>query len=161
MQVFDNFFSKDLHKNVWHKLRESEKWILSYRGLWHLNHLEDDSFFSDELLKQIHKKLPHLKNYEFRRIYANGQTACQVGNPHTDDGNLTFLYYPNLEWQVEYQGHLSFFDERDELKNVVEFRPNRAVLFPAHKKHWGQAPDRSLPKGMIRISLAYKFDVPH
>ena len=38
----------------------------------------------------------------------NGQTSGQCGTPHTDDGDLTFLYYPNLEWDVKWQGHLIF-----------------------------------------------------
>ena len=91
----------------------------------------------------------------FERIYANGQTAGQYGTPHYDDGDLTFLYYPSPVWDTNWQGHLMFMNEVDEVVRVVEHKSNGAVLFPGIIKHYADAPHRWF--NGLRISLAYKL----
>ena len=113
--------------------------------------------------------------YTPARIYVNGQTAGQCGYPHSDDGHLTFLYFPNLEWNIDWQGHLLFInrtsptfgskgwddwkfipDQTDEISQTISYKPNRAVFFPAHIVHYADAPHRLF--NWLRMSLAYKFD---
>ena len=142
IQVFDNFFSEELHNKIWNIIRDN------------LN-----------------------INSKCLRIYANGQTAGQCGNPHTDDGTTTFLYFVNPEWKINWQGHLMFINklgppykeedknwadwiydynqDEDEICEMVTYKPNRAVLFPANMLHYADAP-HSLYSG-LRVSLAYKF----
>ena len=178
INVYDNFFSPELHKKIWEILR-GPGWSLSGgisdHPFWHMDGLQDNKFFSEHLLQIIRDNLDI--NGKCLRIYANGQTAGQCGNPHTDDGTRTFLYFPNLQWQIQWQGHLMFankigppykpddptwFDwiyeyneEEDEVVDVVTYKPNRAVLFPSDVLHYAQAP-HSLYSD-LRISLAYKF----
>ena len=52
------------------------------------------------------------------------------------------------------EGHLLFF-ESDELSKVVEYKPNRAVLFPGKIKHYANAPSKFF--NGLRVSLAYKL----
>ena len=69
---------------------------------------------------------------------------------------MTFLYYPNHEWNPNWQGHLIFFDkDGDEVSKIVEYKSNRAVLFPGTIKHYADAPSRFF--NGLRISLAYKL----
>ena len=110
-----------------------------------------------------------IKNYCVSRIYANGQTAGQCGSAHPDDGDLTFLYYPNPEWNYEWQGHLIFMENESnklpegnnfvnpnmETSRIVSYKPNRAVLFPGSIWHYADAPSRFF--NGLRISLAYKL----
>ena len=115
-------------------------------------------------------------SYVPSRIYTNGQTAGQCGYPHTDDGHLTFLYFTNLEWKIDWQGHLMLINrtgpvykkdewedwsfksdtKSDEISQVITYKPNRAVIFPAHIVHHADAPHRLY--NWLRISLAYKFE---
>ena len=97
--------------------------------------------------------------------------ACQCGNPHRDDGDLTFLYYPNPKWPFWWQGHLMFLNkvddppapdggsyhpsDDDDVVRTVAYKPNRAVLFQANYYHYAQAPHRKF--NGLRVSLAYKF----
>ena len=103
----------------------------------------------------IKEKADPIKDFCIKRIYANGQTANQCGNPHYDDGDMTFIYYPNPDWKLEDQGHLIFLKSDDEVSNVVTYKSNRAILFSSSIKHYSDAPHR-LFSG-LRISLAYKL----
>ena len=183
IEVVDNFFDKELHDKIFNTLRES-KW--SYSGgtmrnpFWHADDLEKNEFFNQYLHDIIVQKL-NLTNAKCMRIYANGQTGNMNGEPHTDDGHLTFLYFANQIWNVDWDGHLAFLnvtgkkyngDEfgnvdqswldwiytaspEDEIEKVITYKPNRAVLFPSDIVHYAMAPHRFFTG--LRISLAYKF----
>ena len=157
IEIFDNFFPRDIKLEIFNSLQRP-KWSLTggsnFQRFWHMENLEEEEYFSKFLFQKICNKLE--RSYRFIRIYANGQTAGQCGTPHTDDGEFTFLYYPNPEWRVEYQGHLMFLEHSEICKTVV-YKSNRAVLFPAKMKHYADAPNRMFPD--LRISLAYKLEV--
>ena len=159
IEVYDDFFDDDIHQEVYSKLMRPN-WGISGNNpgkleiFWHYEGLENEEYFSEYLYKKICNKLDtEFKGFE--RIYANGQTAGQYGTPHYDDGDLTFLYYPSPVWDTNWQGHLMFMNEADEVVRVVEHKPNRAVLFTGIIKHYADAPHRWF--NGLRISLAYKL----
>ena len=159
IEVYDDFFDDDIHQEVYSKLMRPN-WGISGNNpgkleiFWHYEGLENEEYFSEYLYKKICNKLDtEFKGFE--RIYANGQTAGQCGTPHYDDGDLTFLYYPSPVWDTNWQGHLMFMNETDEVVRVVEHKPNRAVLFTGIIKHYADAPHRWF--NGLRISLAYKL----
>ena len=159
IEVYDDFFDDDIHQEVYSKLMRPN-WGISGNNpgkleiFWHYEGLENEEYFSEYLYEKICNKLDtEFKGFE--RIYANGQTAGQYGTPHYDDGDLTFLYYPSPVWDTNWQGHLMFMNEADEVVRVVEHKSNRAVLFPGIIKHYADAPHRWF--NGLRISLAYKL----
>jgi len=159
IEVYDDFFDDDIHQEVYSKLMRPN-WGISGNNpgkleiFWHYEGLENEEYFSEYLYEKICNKLDtEFKGFE--RIYANGQTAGQYGTPHYDDGDLTFLYYPSPVWDTNWQGHLMFMNEVDEVVRVVEHKPNRAVLFTGIIKHYADAPHRWF--NGLRISLAYKL----
>ena len=159
IEVYDDFFDDDIHQEVYSKLMRPN-WGISGNNpgkleiFWHYEGLENEEYFSEYLYEKICNKLDtEFKGFE--RIYANGQTAGQCGTPHYDDGDLTFLYYPSPVWDTNWQGHLMFMNETDEVVRVVEHKPNRAVLFTGIIKHYADAPHRWF--NGLRISLAYKL----
>tara|TARA_B100000945_G_scaffold174711_1_gene140048 strand:+ start:64 stop:552 length:489 start_codon:yes stop_codon:yes gene_type:complete len=159
IKVYDDFFPEEIREEVHARLMEPH-WHLKggtqQNPFWHYDELEKQEYFNDFLYKKICDKLGRtFKSVE--RIYANGQTACQCGNPHMDDGDLTFLYYPAPFWDVRWQGHLIFLlgEEGKEDERIVLHRSNRAVLFDAKQWHYADAPERGYSG--LRISLAYKL----
>ena len=158
IKVYDDFFSEDTRKEIWDLLLRP-KWIPdggdSNNWFWHMNNLESEEYFSKYLYEIICDKLNI--NYKVGRIYANGQSAGQCGNPHTDDGDFTFLYYPNPQWELGWQGHLIFSEDGNEPTRIVGYKSNRAVMFPSQIIHYADAPHRYYTG--FRVSLAYKFDV--
>ncbi len=157
IEVFDNFFTEDIRKEIFNLLQRPQ-WSFTggspFQKFWHIDGLEKEEYFREYLFNLIQDKIK--MQCIFKRIYANGQTAGQCGTPHIDDGEFTFLYYPNPEWRIEYQGHLMFL-EGNEIFKTVSYKPNRAVLFPAKIKHYADAPNRMFTD--IRISLAYKLEL--
>ena len=157
LKIIDNFFSENIRKEIYDLLRYGSNWSFTGgredRRFWHVDKLEEDIFFNTYLFNIICDELD--KDFSIKRIYANGQTANQCGNPHYDDGDMTFIYYPNPVWKLEDQGHLIFLKSDDEVSNVVTYKSNRAILFPSSIKHYSDAPHR-LFSG-LRISLAYKL----
>ena len=183
IDIIDNFFEKELQNKIFEKIKFS-KW--SYTGgslknpIWHADNLEQDKFFSDHVKDLILNKL-NLVNSKCIRIYANGQTGGMNGDPHIDDGHLTFLYFTNPTWNVDWGGHLAFLNilgkmyhgdvygnasqswhdwdyipsGEDEIEKVITYKPNRGVVFPSNIVHYAMAP-HTFFQGM-RISLAYKF----
>lgn len=141
------------------RLLERPKW--SFTGgrppnsFWHMDGLEDEPYFREHLFQEICRTLG--RTFEIERIYANGQTALQHGAPHADDGEVTFLYYPNPQWKFSWNGALFFMGDvkRREVSSVVQYKPNRALLFPADLVHYADAPSKSFTG--LRISLAYKL----
>ena len=177
IKVFDNFFSEELRQEIWGKMMRP-KWNFTGGNptcrFWHMNFLEKEEYFNTHLYNHILKKLgPRFQRIIIgcNRIYANGMGACQCGNPHRDDGDITFLYYPNPEWPFWWQGHLMFLNkiddppaadggkyhpsDDDDIVKTVAYKPNRAVIFPANYYHYAQAPHRHC--NALRVSLAYKF----
>jgi len=159
IEVYDDFFDDDTQQEIYSKLMRPN-WGISGNNpgkleiFWHYEGLENEEYFSEYLYEKICNKLDtEFKGFE--RIYANGQTAGQYGTPHYDDGDLTFLYYPSPVWDTNWQGHLMFMNETDEVVRVVEHKSNRAVLFPGIIKHYADAPHRWF--NGLRISLAYKL----
>ena len=166
IEVYDHFFDDDTRKEIFDLLMKPH-WGLSGGNnnkpeiFWHYDGLEGDlhnGYFTKFLYEKICKKL----NREFKgfqRIYANGQTSGQCGTPHQDDGDLTFLYYPNPYWDINWQGHLVFLNKSiengGEADRVIEYKPNRAVLFDCKTPHYADAPSRFF--NGLRISLAYKL----
>ena len=157
LKIIDNIFSENIRREIYDLLRYGSNWSFTGgredRRFWHVDKLEEDIFFNTYLFNIICDELD--KDFSIKRIYANGQTANQCGNPHYDDGDMTFIYYPNPVWKLEDQGHLIFLKSDDEVSNVVTYKSNRAILFPSSIKHYSDAPHR-LFSG-LRISLAYKL----
>ncbi len=175
IKIFDDFFPEDIHKKIW-ELMQRPQW--SYVGgqpnsrFWHMEDLEDEDYFSEYLYQIILQNLGERFQKIItgcNRIYANGQTGGQCGNPHCDDGDITFLYYPNPIWKFDWQGHLMFMNrpyekdkayiasDNDEIIKTVAYKPNRAVIFDSKILHYGDAPHKFY--NGLRVSLAYKFCV--
>tara|TARA_B100001175_G_C19003416_1_gene400028 strand:- start:7 stop:498 length:492 start_codon:yes stop_codon:yes gene_type:complete len=159
IEVYDDFFENKTHKEIFDKLMRPN-WGISGGNegkpeiFWHYEGLENEEYFSDYLYNLICKKLD-INFKSVQRIYANGQTAGQCGTPHTDDGDLTFLYYPAPHWNISWQGHLIFLGDGGEANKVIEYKPNRGVLFEGKIGHYADAPSRFF--NSLRISLAYKL----
>ena len=156
IDVYDNFFTEDIRKEIFDLLLRP-KWATSggnnNNWFWHMDKLHKEEFFSKYLYDIICNKLGI--SYRVRRIYANGQSAGQSGNPHTDDGDYTFLYYPNPIWEMDWGGHLIFSEDNKEPTKIVGYKPNRAIMFPSHITHYADGTHRYYTG--FRVSLAYKF----
>ena len=120
-----------------------------------MNDLHRFPLFSETILAVICEKFKN--QFKAKRIYANGQLACQKGHIHTDDGDMTFLYYPLQKWHPAWGGNLMFYRGTD-VATCVTYRPNRAVMFPAKYVHGAEAPSKEYDG--LRVSIGWKLLMP-
>jgi len=95
----------------------------------------------------------------YSRIYMNGHTFGMQPHWHKDDGDFTMIYYPNINWKLEWCGGTFIYDEEEDLTRppeegswhghlpkavdrYIEYIPNRLVAFSAHKWHQADAVNR-------------------
>jgi Rps23 Pro-64 3,4-dihydroxylase Tpa1-like proline 4-hydroxylase len=158
IKVYDNFFDEVTREDIFDYLQRP-KWSLTGGSegnkFWHMDNLEEEEYFSNYLFEEIKEELDKVKNYNILRVYANGQTSGQYGTPHVDDGEYTLLYYPNPDWNFEWQGNLNFLNLDHEIGKIISYKPNRLVCFPANMIHYADPP--SMKFNGLRISLAYKL----
>ena len=159
---YDSVFTSKQNEEI-HKLLQRPQWSFAGGGsiedgftsfFWHLDGLEKDVYFL-HLFKEIQERFLQGKDTELVRCYANGQTAGQSGVPHTDDGDITILYFPN-NWKGYWGGHLNFSDGKD-ITKVIEYKQNRLVKFDANILHYASAPVMTFFG--LRMSLAFKIKV--
>ena len=59
-----------------------------------------------------------------------------------DDTDLTFLYYMNSDWGLNWGGETLLCDANGEPELVVRYKPNRGVMFPSKLLHRIASPSR-------------------
>ena len=65
----------------------------------------------------------------YLRIYMNAHTHGIEPHFHNDDGDFTMIYYPRLDWKLEYGGG-TYIDGK-----LAEYKGNRLVIFDAALLH--------------------------
>ena len=95
---------------------------------------------TEELYPMIEKRIaqsmgPDVEKYSLYRMYINCFAPREIAYFHTDgpEGDLTFLYYPNMEWKPDDGGETQIY-ETDMIKGIPPI-PNRMVLFDASLLH--------------------------
>lgn len=163
--TYDDAFSWQDHTKILQYLSEprwryghgSNKSKPEYKSsppFWIMELINED-FFSVDLLGKI-KKLTG-KKYSLVTVYANGHTYGTKGRPHQDshdENGYTFLYYPNLEWDVEWQGKTAFIFDTDRYYFNTP-KPNSAILFPGMIWHYAEETSRMFTD--LRITIAWKL----
>ena len=129
LNVIDNFFSETKHRsiheyclNAAYTYGESDEDGLPVTGMVH----EVNEFIYNLMDSTIRNRY-NIKNMNVYRMYINCFAPCERPYFHKDGdkGEVTFLYYPNMEWDKDDGGETQFLTERDIL-GVLPI-PNRMV----------------------------------
>ena len=153
---------KNLVTDVWYADNVFDKndlvkfWYDTYHGPWELKNLSGNPGDNNRFWLQ---ELPQYTDYfqlgikeKIIRCYANGQTLTQYGSFHADDGDWTYLIYPDPGWTMDEGGGTEF--KVGDNNTVVTYPVfNRVVKFKAGISH------RALPnikQGSFRITIALK-----
>jgi len=115
-----------------------------------LVHSESNPVYQ-KIIDSVYVKNLLSTNFSILRAYINANPAGEFnsGSFHTDEGNITILYYP-CAWESAYGGATEF-----ETGESVEYVANRAVLFDAKIRH--RASEHFNPNS-FRYSIAFKTD---
>jgi|TARA_B110000977_G_scaffold9884_1_gene12952 hypothetical protein len=161
MHFYDGFLEEHVAQLIDMQLREVS-WKFDYdsvkNGLnkhWHVfaghceGSLRDDIW---PIWQQIKLKWPEL---ELERAYLNAHTHGIEPHIHRDDGALTFIYYPRLDWKNEWGGGTVLYD--DAIKDItshVNYKGNRLIKFPAYLPHQAQPVSRECYQ--LRTCVVFK-----
>lgn len=95
-----------------------------------------------------------LLNKQIKQVRINLSPPSERNLVHTDQAGLTFLYYPNLEWPIEWGGHTMFLNEQlNEVEYTCLNSPGRVVVFD------GTIPHMILTPTMMALTHRYSFAI--
>ena len=165
IEVFDDFLSEEMYIKCLEELQKPKWTFLSgHHQIWHMGSLDQVPFFNIAFKKKVLEILPKDINWTHYDMYANGQSRGQDGSIHQDqkmlNDALSLVYFSTPEWSPHYEGNLFFYNQ-DELTqeyniiDMVEYKSNRAVLFPGHVWHKASAPTMIYPG--LRTSVVVKL----
>jgi hypothetical protein len=125
-----------------------------------------------QIFSIILKKYKFKEKYDiegFKRIYCNSHTHGIEPHIHTDDGDFTMIYYPRLDWELEWGGGTAVYKEdtgnpKDpnykanfQLDKSVTYKGNRLIIFDAYLPH--QALPVSRECYQLRTCVVFKCNV--
>jgi Rps23 Pro-64 3,4-dihydroxylase Tpa1-like proline 4-hydroxylase len=95
---------------------------------------------------------------EVLQTRVNLSTLNDKNHFHSDVlGGTTLLYYPNMEWKLEWGGYTLFADDNlQEIQHCVAYTPGRIILFKGKIPHCIAAPTNLAPT--YRLSFAVHFN---
>lgn len=190
--VVDDVLSKENHQALYPYIKDIKMWNGwtandgRYDGTWHWNYTfnQPKQFMPSMDEEDYHRlKTEHPLVYNLwlavekivqekvckvnpLRIYMNCTSYGTNAYAHTDDGDFTVVYYPNLFWDSEWEGGTCFYDrdENDVLdaRQYVSCRPNRLVLFRGNIIHRAMPVDRycKVPRYCIAFKLQRDVNDP-
>lgn len=107
-QIYSNYSAKDLNNMG----------ILETNGFRYLDEIYG---FSSRKTKQAR---------------VNCSTPFEKSNIHSDYTGLTFLYYVNREWNLNWMGHTMFLNETmDEVEYISLYKPGKVLIFDGTIPH--------------------------
>ena len=100
-----------------------------------IHEIPESEFVYKLLRKKILEKCEFVGSMNLYRMYINCFSPSENPYYHTDgeEDHLTFLYYPNNEWQLNDGGETQFFIDGD-IYGVAPI-PNRIVMFNGSLMH--------------------------
>tara|TARA_B100000902_G_scaffold290951_1_gene277265 strand:- start:2510 stop:3031 length:522 start_codon:yes stop_codon:yes gene_type:complete len=84
------------------------------------------------LWETIDLKYPNLK---IKRCYLNAHTPGVEPSIHQDDGEVTLIYYPKMNWDVNFGGGTTIYDKNLDKGTLINYKGNRLICFTASLPH--------------------------
>ena len=95
---------------------------------------------------------------DFVRLYCNAHTYGVEPHIHVDDGDFTMIYYPKLDWKLEWGGGTFVYDEeKTRVEKLAEYKGNRLIVFDAWRPHQAQSVRRECYE--LRTCVVFKTNI--
>lgn len=161
INVYDNFLPNDTAVNLFTRLFDDKQWLPNWNkdvdehgrrnsiwmkpvpgaewqadvGYTNIDNLTDEyKILAENSLAKI-QELTNTK-HNILRMYCGGSTYGMDGHVHVDDGTTTALYYPNLDWNANWEGGTIFYnDELTDAINYTTCKFNRLAIFDPSIPH--------------------------
>ena len=107
--------------------------------------------FVEPIWNSIDRKFDN--EIELNRVYFNAHTHGIEPHIHLDDGDVTMIYYPRMDWKTE-DGGGTMVQEKDKHPTYLQYKGNRLIAFTAGLPHQGQPVSRECYK--LRTVIVFK-----
>ena len=156
IEVYDNLLEKNIADKIsgemstlkWEFEHYSTSNIFKPNIHWHipcgdsLDNIKNMGY--DDIIFPIWEAaIEKVKNVSIGRCYMNAHTHGIEPHIHRDDGDTTMIYYPRLDWRVDWGGGTAIYD--NEVKNIDRHfvnKGNRLIMFDANLSHQAQPVSR-------------------
>jgi Rps23 Pro-64 3,4-dihydroxylase Tpa1-like proline 4-hydroxylase len=91
---------------------------------------------------------------EIIKAYFNAHTSGVEPSINLDDDDMTFIYYSNMTWNMNYGGETTIYDDDLNKGTIIPYKGNRLIGFTASKQH--QAMPVSKKCFMLRTCVVFK-----
>ena len=168
IKVYENVLEDHVALGI-HEYIKNVSWKHNYPSApnkpdrhWHvLCGADGDLFFDYDFLSPIWntviRKYDFKNTYsvqKFRRAYMNAHDYGSEPQMHYDDGDFTMLYYPRVDWNLEWGGGTLIIE--DGKNHLIDYVPNSLVIFDANLKHAAQVVSRNCHE--LRTVVVFKCD---
>ena len=113
---------------------------------WHVfcgHNMDECNQNGYEFIVPIWEKIKNVVDVELERVYLNAHTFGIEPHIHTDDGDITMIYYPRLDWKIEWGGGTAISNDKvTEIDRHLVNKGNRLIMFDAHLPHQAQPVNR-------------------
>tara|TARA_B100000287_G_scaffold310109_1_gene293363 strand:- start:1128 stop:1727 length:600 start_codon:yes stop_codon:yes gene_type:complete len=166
IQVHDMFLEEHIAQLVDLHMREIS-WKYDYSSVeggknkhWHVlgGHnvvecFENGYEFVEPIWNTIQRTFTGENEVEMERVYFNAHTHGIEPHVHLDDGDVTMIYYPRMDWEKE-DGGGTMVQEPNQHPAYLQYVGNRLIAFTASLPHQGQPVSRECYK--LRTVVVFK-----
>ena len=136
IDYYDNFLEEHVAQLIDMQMREVS-WKYDYDSKpngtqkhWHIFCGHNINVIPDEyeFIIPIWEKIKNVINVELERVYLNAHTFGIEPHIHRDDGDITMIYYPRLDWKIDWGGGTAIYNN-----NVTEIEKhfvNKVIKIP-------------------------------
>ena len=163
IDYYDNFLEEHVAHLIDMQMREVS-WKYDYDSKpngtqkhWHIFCGHNINVIPDEyeFIIPIWEKIKNVINVELERVYLNAHTFGIEPHIHTDDGDITMIYYPRLDWKIEWGGGTAIYNDKvTEIDTHLVNKGNRLIMFDAHLPHQAQPISRECYQ--LRTCVVFK-----
>ena len=164
IDYYDNFLEEHVAQLIDMQMREVS-WNYDYDSKpngtqkhWHVfcgHNMKECGENGHEFIIPIWEKIKNVINVELERVYLNAHTFGIEPHIHTDDGDITMLYYPRLDWKIEWGGGTAIYNDKvTEIDTHLVNKGNRLIMFDAHLPHQAQPISRECYQ--LRTCVVFK-----
>ena len=163
IDYYDNFLEEHVAQLIDMQMREVS-WKYDYDSKpngtqkhWHVFFGHNINVIPDEyeFIIPIWEKIKNVINVELERVYLNAHTFGIEPHIHTDDGDITMIYYPRLDWKIEWGGGTAIYNDKvTEIDTHLVNKGNRLIMFDAHLPHQAQPISRECYQ--LRTCVVFK-----
>ena len=152
IEVFDNFLEEHVAQLIDMQMREVS-WKYDYDSKpngtqkhWHVfcGHDIHECYKNNfDFIEPIWYKIKKTVEVELERVYLNAHTYGIEPHIHRDDGDVTLIYYPRLDWKIDWGGGTAIYnDDVTEIEKHFVNKGNRIIMFDANLPHQAQPVSR-------------------